>query len=242
MIKRRLLTTAIATLIVAGTFTACGKKNTAVDADNTSATTKAVVQEQTTKSQTEATTTTEPTNEEAATEAETATEEITEATEAVEVAVNDTQEDTEAPVETPVEEPVYADTLAQPTPEPQPQPDAPAPDEKKDVYEEIVTGNDDKNYGWDVECPHPIGEATTREIWYFKRKVYSVEYPCIYMNYSEGTPEARDKAISKIYDIAAELMGVSKRVAKDACRYEAGCVGYYSNGYIACVCFEVGSF
>ena len=138
MIKKNLIKTSLITMAVltlAFGMTACGsKKNTAVNTDNTSATTKAVVQEQTTKSQIE-TTTTEPTSEEAATEATEeiteATEEITEATEAVEVAVNDTQEDTntEAPVEAPVEEPVYADTPTQPTPEPQPepQPEAPAP-------------------------------------------------------------------------------------------------------------------
>lgn len=143
MIKKNLIKTSLITmtaLTLALGMTACGsKKNTTVNTDNT-ATAKAVVQEQTTKSQTEATTTTEPTSEEAATEAETATEditEVTEATEAVEVAVNDTQEDTniEAPVETPVEEPVYADTPAEPTPEPtpEPQPEAPAPAEPAPV-------------------------------------------------------------------------------------------------------------
>ena len=113
MIKKNLIKTSLITmtaLTLALGMTACGsKKNTTVNTDNT-ATTKAVVQEQT--SQTEAVTS-ESTSEETSTES--ATEKTTE--EAIEVAVNDTQEDinTEAPVETPVEEPVYADT-----PEPQP--------------------------------------------------------------------------------------------------------------------------
>lgn len=139
MIKKNLIKTSLITMAVltlAFGMTACGsKKNTAVDTDNTPATTKAVVQEQTTKSQTEATTTTEPTSEESATEA-------------VEIAVNDTQEDTntEAPVEAPVEEPVYVDTPAQPTPElthtPEPQPEAPTPAEPEPAPAPVVYTKD----------------------------------------------------------------------------------------------------
>lgn len=91
MRKKNLITTAIVTLIVAGIFTGCGKKEASNTDTNTE--TKVVAEQTTTKTQTKSTgeAVTEN-NTEATTEVESTTEEATETV--IEVAVEDTQTNT----------------------------------------------------------------------------------------------------------------------------------------------------